>query len=349
MKKKLLILCGLFALWACSDDKSNDGPSAGPSFWEALHSENIEENSDEPNREERDEDSDQEEQNEVSGSEEWDEPSSSSKKKNAVRSSSSADKSRKSSEDSEVNIEPVPPSSPSSASARSSSSSYENCCADVPSISITPIYPDLWYGDLYSVNTDIYAKTWQNNRDAGIWFASTDSVVGGQSRIVWPVFPGTEYDTTSLDPVIEYCYGLCGEYRLDVGPLGYDPFVDVGFFLVGLDSNGKDIALDVSDWEGICIQYTADIASMLLLDLGDSVNKMMENDLPRVKIPKSYAGAGRCYLWSSFEREKKDRGFNITGEQAAKQLVKIIFRLQSNDDSVGTFSIISLGTVKGNK
>ena len=127
------------------------------------------------------------------------------------------------------------------------------------------------------------------------------------------------------------------------------PFVEIGFFLVGLDSNGKDIAVDVSNWEGICIQYTADIASMLLLDLGDSVNKMMENDLPRVKIPKSYAGAGRCYLWSSFEREKKDRGFNITGEQAAKQLAKIIFRLQSNDDSVGTFSIISLGTVKGNK
>ncbi|MBO4713080.1 MAG: hypothetical protein J5615_04230 [Fibrobacter sp.] len=347
----------MLAFLACSDDKSGDGSSAGQLFLEALHSDDVEEDSEDSDPEELDEDSDPEEleedldsdENSIDDSDEQDEPSSSSKKKNAVRSSSSADKSRKSSEDSEVNIEPVPPSSPSSASARSSSSSYKNCCADVPSISISPTYSDLWYGDLVAVNTDVYAGEKWKNRDAGLWFTTSDSIDGGESRIIWPVLPGTAYDAASLDPVIEYCYGLCGEYRLDVGPLGYDPFVDVGFFLVGLDSNGKDIALDVSDWEGICIQYTADIASMLLLDLGDSVNKMMENDLPRVKIPKSYAGAGRCYLWSSFEREKKDRGFNITGEQAAKQLVKIIFRLQSNDDSVGTFSIISLGTVKGNK
>jgi len=368
MKKKLLILCSLLAFLACSDDKSNDGPSAGPSFWEALHSENIEENSDEPNREERDEDSDQEELEEdldsdedfIDDSDEQDEPSSSSKKKNAVRSSSSVDKSPESSEYSEVNIEPASSSSnlsgnawssssSSNRSARSSSSSYKNCCADVPSISISPTYSDLWYGDLVAVNTDVYAGEKWKNRDAGLWFTTSDSIDGGESRIIWPVLPGTAYDAASLDPVIEYCYGLCGEFQLSGPALPYDPFVAIGFHLVGLDSNGKDIAVDVSNWEGICIQYTADIASMLLLDLGDSVNKMMENDLPRVKIPKSYAGAGRCYLWSSFEREKKDRGFNITGEQAAKQLVKIIFRLQSNDDSVGTFSIISLGTAKAYK
>lgn len=366
MKKKLLILCSLLAFLACSDDKSNDGPSAGPSFWEALHSENIEENSDEPNREERDEDSDQEEQNEVSGSEEWNEdfgpdedffddsdewhePSSSSKKKNAVRSSSSADKSPESSEYSEVNIEPVSSSSSSNRSARSSSSSYKNCCADVPSISISPTYSDLWYGDLVAVNTDVYAgKKWKN-RDAGLWFTTSDSIDGGESRIIWPVLPGTAYDAASLDPVIEYCYGLCGEFQLSGPALPYDPFVAIGFHLVGLDSNGKDIAVDVSNWEGICIQYTADVIPMLLLDLGDSVNKTLNDDLPRVRLPKSISGADRCYLWSDFEQEGWGRGDHITGEQAATQLVKIIFKIQSIDRSKGYFSIISLGTVKGNK
>lgn len=348
MKKKLLILCGLFALWACSDDKSNDGPSAGPSFWEALHSENIEENSDEPNREERDEDSDQEEQNEVSGSEEWDEPSSSSKKKNAVRSSSSADKSPESSEYSEINIESVSSSSNSSASARSSSSSYKNCCADVSPISAPALFTDLWYGDLYAVNTDVYAGEKWKNRDVGLWFTDTDSIDGGESRIIWPELPGTAYDEASLDPIIDYCYGLCGEFQLDGSAL-YDPFVVIGFFLVGLDSNGKDIAVDVSNWEGICIQYTASVAPAILLDLGDSVNKTLEYDVPMVRLPKSIFGTNRCYLWSDFEQEEWGQGGRITGEQASTQLVKIIFRMQEKDGSKGYFNITSLGTAKAYK
>jgi len=366
MKKKLLILCSLLAFLACSDDKSNDGPSAGPSFWEALHSENIEENSDEPNREERDEDSDQEEQNEVSGSEEWNEdfgpdedffddsdewhePSSSSKKKNAVRSSSSADKSPESSEYSEVNIEPVSSSSNSSASATLSSSSYKNCCADVSPISAPALFTDLWYGDLYAVNTDAYAGEKWKNRDVGLWFTNTDSIDGGESRIIWPELPGTAYYEASLDPIIDYCYGLCGEFQLDGSAHSIYPFVEIGFFLVGLDSNGKDIAVDVSNWEGICIQYTASVSPAILLDLGDSVNKTVEYDVPRVQLPKSISGADRCYLWSDFEQEGWGQGDHITGEQAATHLARVIFRMQEKDGSKGYFNITSLGTAKAYK
>jgi Cobalamin biosynthesis protein CobT (nicotinate-mononucleotide:5, 6-dimethylbenzimidazole phosphoribosyltransferase) len=368
MKKKLLILCSLLAFLACSDDKSGDGSSAGQLFLEALHSDDVEEDSEDSDPEELDEDSDPEELEEdldsdedfIDDSDEQDEPSSSSKKKNAVRSSSSVDKSPESSEYSEVNIEPASSSSnlsgnawssssSSNRSARSSSSSYKNCCADVPSISISPTYSDLWYGDLVAVNTDVYAGEKWKNRDAGLWFTTSDSIDGGESRIIWPVLPGTAYDAASLDPVIEYCYGLCGEFQLSGPALPYDPFVAIGFHLVGLDSNGKDIAVDVSNWEGICIQYTADVIPMLLLDLGDSVNKTLNGDLPRVRLPKSISGADRCYLWSDFEQEGWGRGDHITGEQAATQLVKIIFKIQSIDRSKGYFSIISLGTVKGNK
>ena len=213
----------------------------------------------------------------------------------------------------------------------------------------SPTYSDLWYGDLVAVNTDVYAGEKWKNRDAGLWFTTSDSIDGGESRIIWPVLPGTAYDAASLDPVIEYCYGLCGEFQLSGPALPYDPFVAIGFHLVGLDSNGKDIAVDVSNWEGICIQYTADVIPMLLLDLGDSVNKTLNGDLPRVRLPKSISGADRCYLWSDFEQEGWGRGDHITGEQAATQLVKIIFKIQSIDRSKGYFSIISLGTVKGNK
>lgn len=293
-------------------------------------------------------------------SDEWDERSSSSKKTDEVRSSSSADKSPESFDNPEVNIKPESSSSNSSSSAessssnssssaRSSSSSYKNCCSDIPPISDKPLYTDLWYGDLVAVNTDVYAgETW-HNRDVGLWFTNSDSIDGGESRIIWPVLPGTAYYEASLDPIIEYCGGLCGEFQLDGNALSYDPFVAVGFDLVGLDSNGRDIAVDVSNWEGICIQYTADVIPTLLLDLGDSVNETVEYDLPRVRLPKSVSGAGRCYLWSDFEQEGWGRRGHITGEQAATQLVKIVFKIQAIDRSKGYFSIVSLGTVKGNK
>jgi AAA ATPase containing von Willebrand factor type A (vWA) domain len=377
MKRKLLILCGLLAFWACSGDKNVDGVSAERPFGAVLHGEDVEEDSnvsdseeldDDFDPEELDEDADPEELDEdidldedsIDDPDELDEPSSSSKKKNTVRSSSSADKSPESSEYSVVNIEPVSSSSnlsgsawssssSSSRSARSSSTSYKNCCTDIPSIADNPTYTDLWYGFFYTVDTDVYAgKKWKN-RDVGLWFTNSDSSDGGESRIIWPERPGTEYDAASLDPIIDYCNGLCGEFRLDGGRLSYDPFVEIGFIMVGQDSNGMDIAVDVSNWEGICIQYTADIAFKLLLDLGDSVNKTMEYDVPMVNIPKSYAGANRCFLWRDFQRAGWGRGTHITGEEAAKQLVKIRFKLQSKDGTAGYFSIISLGTVKGNR
>ena len=89
MKKKLLILCSLLAFLACSDDKSGDGSSAGQLFLEALHSDDVEEDSEDSDPEELDEDSDPEELEEdldsdedfIDDSDEQDEPSSSSKKR----------------------------------------------------------------------------------------------------------------------------------------------------------------------------------------------------------------------------------------------------------------------------
>ena len=247
MKRKLLILCGLLAFWACSGDKNVDGVSAERPFGAVLHGEDVEEDSnvsdseeldDDFDPEELDEDADPEELDEdidldedsIDDPDELDEPSSSSKKKNTVRSSSSADKSPESSEYSVVNIEPVSSSSnlsgsawssssSSSRSARSSSTSYKNCCTDIPSIADNPTYTDLWYGFFYTVDTDVYAgKKWKN-RDVGLWFTNSDSSDGGESRIIWPERPGTEYDAASLDPIIDYCNGLCGEFRLDGGRL----------------------------------------------------------------------------------------------------------------------------------
>ena len=87
----------------------------------------------------------------------------------------------------------------------------------------------------------------------------------------------------------------------------------------------------------------------LLLDLGDSVNRAVELDLPLVWLPKSLGETDKCFLWSDFNQAGWGRGSQITGEEAATQLAKVMFKIQTMDGSVGNFNIISLGTVKGNR
>ncbi|MBO7412377.1 MAG: hypothetical protein J6U20_01765 [Fibrobacter sp.] len=372
MKKKLLFLCGLLAFWACSDDKSVDVSSSENIFRAFLNDKDGKEDLDDADArlrssssswdeetsdpDEWDEDFDPDEDfyddsdDWDDDSDEWDEPSSSSKKSAATRSSSSVEKNSGSFDDPEISIEPALSSSSTSGTVRSSSSSsYKDCCSDIPVTFGNILFHDLWNGDFYTVNTDVYADEWWRNRDLGLWFVETDSIDGGESGIVWPVPPGTEYDAASLDPIIEYCIGLCGEFRLEGSKLSYDPYVQVGFFMVGLDSAGKDIAVDVSNWEGICVQYSATVSIMLFLDLGDSVNREVEYDLPKVQLPKSIDGTAKCFLWSDFSQAGWGRGPKITGEQAATQLARVIFKIQAKDGSSGNFNIISLGTVKGNR
>ena len=351
MKKKLLFLFGLLAFCACSDDKSVDGPSSERLFFALLNGEDIEEDLDDSDARRRSSSSSwDEETSDPDEWDEWEEPSPSSKNSVASYSSASAGKDTEPFGYPGIGIEPAYSSSSSSKNVRSSSSSpYKDCCADIPVTSVNVLFHDLWYADDYFVKTGVYADVLWDNMDAGLWFVETDSIDGGQSRIVWPERPGTEYDPASLMPIMDYCYGLCGEFHLDGPSLQYDPYVQVGFFMVGRDPDGKDITVDVSNWEGICVQYSATVSMALLLDLGDSVNRAVELDLPLVWLPKSLGETDKCFLWSDFNQAGWGRGSQITGEEAATQLAKVMFKIQTRDGSVGNFNIISLGTVKGNR
>ena len=211
---------------------------------------------------------------------------------------------------------------------------------------------NLWdpvVGD-YAVRTSLYASSsWPKNAIAdGRWFLEmqTDAEDGGSSYISWPVELGD--GTDSLAPVMQTCRGICGTAVLDKGGLTYTPFVGIGFSLA-VDDSGLPIPVDVSNWEGVCISYSSEAPSSLVLDMGDSLEKELRYGLPSVALPKTEEVVSKCFKWSDFKLpvwllDVPEYWMDDVGEKAAKRLVALEFRIQVYSGEY-KFNIKSLGTL----
>lgn len=211
---------------------------------------------------------------------------------------------------------------------------------------------DLWEGYSTYVDAGMYVEDKSLvGVDVGKWFWETDSAFGGKSFIEWPVELGDEYDSLSIDPVIDYCIGLCGTFHLDRGDLSYNPYVDVGFNVAGFEDFGKELlSADITNWNGICVSYSASVAPTLVLDLGDSLNEKLAWALPMVDLAKTSFGTNKCFEWSDFKMPSwaSAHEFKITGEEAAKHVARIYFRFQSAS-GVGNFNIMAIGSNRQKK
>ena len=183
----------------------------------------------------------------------------------------------------------------------------------------------------------------------GYWFTYGDDIDGGRSAIVWPVERGNEYSADAMDPIIDYCGGLCGTAVLDKGSLTYNPFVGVGFLLGGETSatDHTPFAVDASAMGGVCITYTSDAAPTLQMGLGDEIDALIQYAQPTATLPKSTVGTTKFISWSDFKQPAWYKGdTKFTGEQAAMQLVSLKFQIQAAQGSY-QFNIQSIGPYDG--
>ena len=179
---------------------------------------------------------------------------------------------------------------------------------------------------------------------SGYWFSYGDDGDGGKSKITWPVSPGND---ESLDPVIKYCNGLCATAVLDKGSLTYKPFTGVGFNIAGEEA-AFDFpkAGDATAWGGICISYTVDTDAIIELGLGDT-DATIGYANPAVSIPKATTGVTKKFNWSDFKHPSWYQGTTrFTGEEAAKKLVSIKFKIQAESGNYN-FNIMSVGPLDG--
>ena len=186
-----------------------------------------------------------------------------------------------------------------------------------------------------------------DNNTYGYWYSYNDNDDGGQSKIVWPIEPGTEYSETAMDPIIFHCEGICGTASLSKGALTYNPFAGVGFNVVGEDASGNPEPGDASAWGGLCITYTSAVAPTLELGLGD-YDAVIGYANPSVSLAKAASSIkGKFIPWSDFTQPSWYKGSTkITGEEAAKQLVSVKFKIQ-NTPGEYNFNIGMIGPYAG--
>ena len=206
---------------------------------------------------------------------------------------------------------------------------------------------ETWIGaDLVEqINTGLGNDT----ETAGYWFDYGDGNDGGKSAVVWPVDKGNEYSAESMAPIIEHCGGICGTAVLDKGTLTYNPFVGIGFNVVGETSttDNTPAAGDASAWGGLCITYKSEAAPSLELGLGDEVDATIGYANPAASLPKSTAGTSKSLAWSDFKQPSWYKGdTKMAGDAASAQLVAVKFKLQATAGSY-EFNIKAVGPATG--
>lgn len=241
----------------------------------------------------------------------------------------------------------VPPKSSSSSegSVTSSSSEAPRSSSSGDSEAISPESDfETWVGDLgeYRIMTGFNTE----REDGGYWFSYDDSPDKGESQIDWPEPLGNEYDLYAFDPVIENCRGICGTYKLNAGVMEYNPFVGVGFNMAGTDENENLVLADASDMGGVCVAYSSDTPIVLEMSLGEEKDRELEYDVPYVRLLAS-EGTVKDIAWKDFKRAGWGRGPNVSGEDAAKTLASLKFKIQGKDGSTGKFNIQSIGAYNG--
>jgi hypothetical protein len=194
---------------------------------------------------------------------------------------------------------------------------------------------DLWStGDL-KVKTSAYVKDSSKfgNR-AGELFFEKDSVDKRHAEIRWAYGESSHEFTGALDAFI----------LLDST---YNSFVNVGFYVAGIDSNGEVLSADISNWNGICVLYNGSITPSLQLDLGDSINQKMGNALPSVALESKKEP--QCFEWKEFKPSAtNNENVIVSDEDVSKHVEKIVFhfQIQPHEDFHGyeSFTILAIGT-----
>ena len=218
--------------------------------------------------------------------------------------------------------------------------------------------------NLWDPAVDYKVKTGDDS--TGFWRTFGDTLFGqqGKSKIVFPV--ELEKSSTPLASVFKHCDGLCGSLEPDTSV--YRPWAG---FEIQLARDGA--TADVSSWGGICITYESDYWMYVHLKVNvDGIDSKSEiwpfMAYPEGFLERTTHGGSEptlrnlywidepktvCAEWSRFDITRwKYSEYSInrqvyTGEEAAKEILSIMFEVKSQgDDDKKTFNIRGISTYK---
>ncbi len=153
-----------------------------------------------------------------------------------------------SSSEEEVSSSGKAPSSSEAASGSSSSVASSESRALV-SGGVWPQF--LWDG---SIDWEGVVVTGSDEKTAGIWYDFNDRNDGGSSKFT---FPPEYYEHTYYCPCFDIVFENYGGFKgtVELGDGADNPYVGLGFNTLNEDQDG----VDVTEWGGLCLEYSSDL------------------------------------------------------------------------------------------
>ena len=240
-------------------------------------------------------------------------------------------------------------------------SAEERCVISDPNHPDDSLHGCYYSSELWNRHSGYRVQTGYDNgtNTSGVWFWSLNAANGRKVQVNWNQNSDARYDSMSLSSVIDRCNGsLCGVIVFDAvedsssAVPGSSSF-SVEFSFAGKNASGKFETVNVRDMQGICLEYFAD-AMRMELNLGDSLNALMDGDFYGVDLP-SYPVLGAqgksegnkiCYPWEQFVLSKAGVADGAPSiEEAVSHLQGLRFTMSSTQGYafIDNFDIISLG------
>lgn len=140
-----------------------------------------------------------------------------------------------------------------------------------------------------------------------ITFYESDSIYGGSSHIEWKNEDGLLSGTAV--------------YSVEWDSSFADPFATLGIWLKGNNSKERSHYVDMSGKNGICFSHYSDGHVTIMLDLGDSLNSLLDDKLYHAEFTAKRIGSPECKTWDDFTDAWAEREIDI--KTALKHLVGI--------------------------
>ncbi len=170
----------------------------------------------------------------------------------------------------------------------------------------------------------------------GFWYDLRDNQTTGHSYLIWGSAWPENYMSTSewmADVVKEW-----GSLSAKVS-LWNDPSIDgaayagFGVRLVGRDAGSSDLypkAVDISDWDGLCVTYAAEWDMHVVLVADSSLQKS-------IALEKSVTPVEKCFTW-----------YDMSAEDLVKSVRNIEFIVKSDENMEVGLSVIAIGKFSAN-
>ena len=175
---------------------------------------------------------------------------------------------------------------------------------------------------------------------SGYWYYYDDSYVGGSSSYIWVSDMKDDYKSNFFGQMVQMYGGIQGSYKLYKGRNDDEPYVGLGFNIWSENQEG----VDITEWGGLCLEYSSTVDFMLRLGHEDAANSDIypTRDIFRFDIS---ASKQKTIFNESWSKIRGGLGPHESVEDYIKKIADILLVFTGPDSTTGDFKITKIGSL----